>query len=183
MKYLPIIFLLAFHGLGAQPLPKIALATLSLSEGEKEGFVMRLPGVDPDLVLSEWKAFTYLMFPPVQPGEDQPRPPVTTEVDGVDREYHTTGLYWPNLCQHTVDAYLLIEPLGAQQDTLAVQPTTRFSLAIDFGNDNFLDTDDGFLAALVKHLMNMFFVNVAQTITGRPRGNANAPARMEEAPF
>ena len=157
--------MLVYSGLPAQQLPQIEVTKLVLPEGKKDGFVMLIPNLTVDRVLREWELFTSLMFPLVQYNEDSPRIPVTKKIDAKFNEYRTSGLFYPHLSQHTVDVYFTLQTIMKETDTLGVTPMTQLSLAIDFGNNHFLNTDNIFQVESVKHLLYKFYLNIEQNLT------------------
>lgn len=167
MRILIFLFLAFSQNLVAQVvLPEISVTTVAISQGDQGGFVVDIPGLGPDDVLKHWKSFSHLLFPPIQPGDGQPQYPMTVEDDAVDHEYHTTGLYLPNLSQNTVEAYFLLKNVTeSSENTTAAVPTTRLSLAIDFGNDYFLDTDNVVQTEVIKHLLYKFFVSMERSLS------------------
>ena len=100
------------------------------------------------------------MFPVVQPGEDQARIPVTVENAFKENEYRTTGIYYSQLSQNTINANFTLLPAEATSDSLSTGLVTRMAVAIDFGNGNFLDTDNYFQVEAAKHLLYKFYLKV-----------------------
>jgi len=156
MKRIIFICLLAFNNITAQTLPEINVEPIAISQGTESGFVMLIPNADINFVLKEWEAFTYGMFPPIAPGEDQPRFPKTIERDAKANEYSTIDVYIPHLSQHTVDIYFTLTKV----ENNSIKPSTKIAIAIDYGNDHFVEGSNFFQIEMIKHLLQKFYIRM-----------------------
>ena len=70
----------------------------------------------------------------------------------------------PNISQRPLDAYILLDTLPSDLDTIVVSPTTRFSMAIDYGNGHFYNGDEYEEAQRIILLLQRFYLRVEEVL-------------------
>jgi len=163
-KLLFIFCLLATQVVFAQNAPDIQQARINISQGNVHGFVLLLPGVNPDLAKEIWIAYANNLLAPNQPGVGHPRVPTVADDYPDDNEFKTVGIYLPQISNHFIDAYVVLDSVTADADSVVVSPTTRFSIAFDLGQKHFSNSDDDENAQKFFKILRKFYDTVLETL-------------------
>jgi hypothetical protein len=164
MKNLILLLILMTNGVIAQDTDDIEMNTVSISQGNVDGFVLLFPGATMDLVHEEWVGYSSLLGPPIQPGEGEPSIPFTREVDYTDNEFVTHGVFLPEISDHLLDIYTLIDSLKTDSSTDIVNPTIQLSVAIDLGYGHFLNSDETGAVEEMKEVLRSFALQIHEIL-------------------
>lgn len=148
----------------AQNIPDIQQARINTSQGYVHGFVLLLPGISIDLAKEIWVSYANNLLAPNQPGVGHPRIPLTTDEYPDDNEFKTLGIFLPQISNHFIDAYITLDSVSANEDSLFVNPTTRFSIAFDLGNRHFSNSDDDENGVKITRILLKFYESVVEAL-------------------